>query len=540
VLFGIGVSTSWADEDDPAPDESASTPDDGDGDVDVDAPDADGDGTSDAQEDGDIDNDGISDAEEEDPPTDPFDADGDGKIEEDEKALRAEFADYFHDIPNMPDDAALEARDPSAEMAPSISVEEFRKGVRLAKRVVLAKMAKKIAHKSDQKMMTFSLIVMGVSVLGIGLLVMPLALRKKYPGQGGLLFKYSLLAAVTFFITVNLFGGVLFGLRTVQGELSNYTNPSIALAAGTFDTLDHNAEEFVVTGKELFLPTLEQMRNNPDDQPAVLLIENGMRVVEQAKVFMSIARMFKKVDFIFGILPIILTIVTLILFVLAIRPTLVEIVKLPAAAAAGLDNVGRSVVKSSLGRVMGELFATIGTIFVLVLLTLLSSFVLGKIVEPAIGALLNYFSLAVTYLQFAEGASSGLVFITLFAVILFLVFNLATLILSMAFFLGKTQKIFQARFNGGTPIGNHARFFKWGVPAVLLVQLFPLGFLFAARIALQQLNPTELGAAEDVAWPTIMLAGPLALVVGYVVLFWAVRGVKALKFLQSYKVKPAQ
>ena len=507
-------------------------------DVDPDAADADGDGTPDSQEDGDIDNDGVPDAGEEDPPTDPFDADGDGKIEEDEKALRAEFADFFDDIPNLPDDAALEARAPNAEMTPSISVEDFRKGVRLAKKVVLGKMAKKIQNKADQKMMTFSFIVMGVSVLGFGLLLMPLFLRTKYPGQGGTLFKYSALAAVTFFVTVNLFGGVLFGLRTVQSELSNSTNPSIAIAAGTFDTLDHNAEEFVVTGKELFLPTIEQMRNNPEEQPAVLLIENGMRVVDQARVFMSIARMFKKVDVLFGMLPILLTIVTLILFVLAIKPTLVEIVKLPAAAASGRGGVGRDVVKTSLGRVMGELLATLGTIVVLVILTMLSAFVLGRIVEPAIGALLNYFSLAVTYLQFAEGASSGLVFVTLFAVILFLVFNLATLIMSMAFFLGKTQKILQARFNDGTPIGTHARFFKWGVPSVLVVQLFPLGFIFAARMGLQYLNPEALGSAEEVSWPKIMLAGPIALVVGYVVLFWAVRGVKAIKFLQSYKVKP--
>ena len=508
------------------------------GDVDVNAPDADGDGTPDAQEDGDIDNDGVADAEEEDPPTDPFDADGDGKIEPEEQALRAEFAGFFDDIPNEPDEAALDKRDPNAELVPSISIDDFRKGVRLAKKVVLGKMAKKIAKKSDQKMRTFSWIVFGVSLTGFGLLLMPLVLAKKYPGQGKTLFKYSALAAVTFFVTVNLFGGVLFGLRTVQGALSNYTNPSIAIAGGTFDTLDNNAEEFVVTGKELFLPTIEQMRNNPDEQPAVLLLENGLKIVQDAKVFLTIAKMFKKVDFIFGVLPILLTIVTLILFVLAIKPTLVEIIKLPAAAASGQGGAGRAVIGRSMQRVKGEFLATVCTIGVLVLLTLVSSFVLGKIVEPAIGALLNYFSLAVVYLQFAEGASSGLVFVTLFAVILFLVLNLATLILSMAFFLGKTQKIFQARFNEGTPIANHRRFFKWGVPAVLLVQVFPLVFVYIARFGLQQLNPGSSGSAEAISWPKIMLMGPIALVVGFAVLFWAARGIKAIRFLQSYQVKP--
>jgi hypothetical protein len=35
-----------------------------------------------------------------------------------------------------------------------------------------------------------------------------------------------------------------------------------------------------------------------------------------------------------------------------------------------------------------------------------------------------------------------------------------------------------------------------------------------------------------------MLAGPLVLIVAFAILFWAVRGFKAIKFLQSYKVKP--
>ncbi|MBA3395125.1 MAG: hypothetical protein H0T89_20930, partial [Deltaproteobacteria bacterium] len=509
-------------------------------DVDVNAADADGDGTPDAQEDGDIDNDGVPDAQEEDPPTDPFDADGDGKLEPDEIADRKEFAEVFDDIPNEPDEAALDARAEDAELAPSMTVEDFRKAVRIVKKIVLGKMALKIAKKSDQRMVKFSWMVFGLSLCGLLLLAMPLVLAKKYPGQGKLLLKYSALAAATFFVTVNLFGGVLFGLRTVQGALSNYTNPSIAIAEGTFDTLDRNADEYVVTGKELFAPTLEQMRNHPDEQPAVLLIENGMKIVKDARVFMSMANLFKNVDFVFGVLPIILTFVTLLLFLLAIKPTLIEIVKVPAAAAMGNASAGRDVVGKSVHRVKSELFATACTVGVLVTLTLVSSFVLGKIVGPALDALLGYFSAAVQYLQFVEGASSGLVFVTLFGVILFLVLNLAALILSMSFFLGKSQKIFQARFTDGEPLANHRRFFRWGVPSVLLVQLFPLVFVFIAGALLGKINDSLLAGvtdAEAVPWTQLLLAGPAFLVIAFAVLFWAARGFKAIKFLQGYKVK---
>ena len=510
-------------------------------DVDVNAKDSDGDGTPDALDDGDIDNDGVPDAQEEDPPTDPFDADGDGKVDADEIADRKEFAEFFDDVPNEVTDDALDQRPEDAELVPSISIEDFRKGVAIVKKIVLGKMAKKAQAKADKRMAKFSWMVFGLSCCGILLLGMPLFLRKKYPGQDGTLFKYSGLAALTFFVTVNLFGGVLFGMRQAQNALSSYTNPSVAIASGTFDTLYNNAEEFVVTGKELFLPTLEQMRNNPDEQPSVQLLENGMKIVQDAKVFMSMAKLFKKVDFIFGILPIILTLVTLILFILAIKPTLIEIIKLPAAAAQGNTNAGREVVAKSIKRVKGELLATLCTVGVLTVLTFISAAILGRIVEPAITSLLRYFSAAISYLQFVEGASSGLVFVSLFGVILFLVLNLAALILSMSFFLGKTQKIFQARFNDGEPIEKHKRFFKWGIPSVLLVQVFPLVFAYLGEILLDKVNDSVMSGvkdAESVPWTKLMLAGPLVLIVAFAILFWAVRGFKAIKFLQSYKVKP--
>ncbi|MBA3539552.1 MAG: hypothetical protein H0T79_07970 [Deltaproteobacteria bacterium] len=424
-----------------------------------------------------------------------------------------------------------------------MTVDDFRKAVRIVKKIVLGKMQQKIAKKADQRMATFSRIVFVVSLLGFLLLAMPLVLRKKFPGQMRVLFKYSALAAVTFVITVNLFCAVLFGLRTAQGALSNYTNPSIALAGGTFDTLDRNADDYLVMGKELFAPTLEQMRNHPDEQPAVLLLENGQKIVKDAKVFVSLAKLFKKVDFVFSVLPIVLTIVTLILFVLAIKPTLLEIVRLPTLATCGDADVGRAVVMSSLRRIKGELFATICTIGVLTVLTIVSAIVLGQIVGPTLDVLLGYFSTAVSYLQFAEGASSALVFATLFGVILFLILNLAAIILSMAFFLGKTQKIFQAKFNEGTPIATHLRFFRWGIPSVFLVQLFPWVFVLIGQALLGTVNDRLLAGVTDartVPWTKLLLFGPAVLVVGFVTLFWAVRGLKAIGFLARYKVtRPA-
>ena len=472
------------------------------------------------------------------PVTDPFDEDGDGKLEPEEIADKEGFKAAFAGIPEEPDEAALEARPADKDLVPSLSKEKFRELVRWTKRVVLEKMEAKMARKAAKKMKTFALMVFGVSLLGLLILLVPLGMMKKYPGKGGLLFKYAALAAGTFFVTVNLFGGVLFGLRTVQTALAHYTNPAIAIASGTFDTLDENVDDYIVMGKELFAPTLEQLKSHPDEQPAVVILENGMRIVKDAQVFVSIAKMFKKVSFVFDFLPIILFLVTLFLFGRAIYPTMKEIILLPAKAAAG-EATGGEVIKRAMRRVWGELLATLATIGVLAALSLLSGFVLSQIVQPAIAALLEYFALSLNYLQFVKGASSGFVFLALFGVILFLVLNLATLILSMAFFLGKWQKIFQARFNAGVPLARHKRFFTWGVPSVIWVQVFPWLFVLGSSVALNRLNASLIGStvdADGISWRELLVAGPLFLVVAFMVLFWAVRGLKAIRFLQSYKV----
>jgi hypothetical protein len=473
---------------------------------------------------------------------DPFDPDGDGH---EDPELKKEYQDAFQGIPANIDEKAvdeeLDERPTDKQLLPSITVDQFRKAVRAARKVVLDRMEKKMAKAAGKKIAHFATGVFIFSLLGLLLLFVPLFVGRKYPGKTGVLFKYSGLAALVFFLTVNLFGGVLVVMRTTQAALGTATNPSLAIAAGTFDTLDRNAEEYITMGKELFVPTLEQLRGNSDEQPSVLLLENGQKVIQSAKVFVGVAKMFKKLDFIFKILPIVLFGVTMILFGLAIRPTLTEIIKLPMRAAAGEEGIGREVTRKAMRRVWGELLVAVCTIAVLAVLTVLSGFVLGEIVSPALDALLGYFSRAVTYLQFVEGASSGLVFLTLFAVILFLVLNVAALIVSMSFFLGKCQKIFQAKFNEGTPIRTHARFFKLGIPAVLFVQLFPWLYAFVADKVLLAIDHSLLDGVTDasqVSWHKLLLAGPAFLVLGFVLLFWAARGFKAIGFLAGYKVKP--
>ncbi|MCE9572130.1 MAG: hypothetical protein K8W52_03130 [Deltaproteobacteria bacterium] len=466
-----------------------------------------------------------------------YDEDGDGKMEPDELAAAKEYEAEFKDIPDDVDEKALDARSLMDQLKPSLTIENFRKLVRLAKGKVLERMKAKMIAKNDKKMEKFSFIVMGFSLLGVLLLLTPLFLRKKYPGQGATLFKFSGLAALVFFVTVNLFGAVMYGMKIGQSKVAA-TAPNIALASGFFDTLDDNAEQYIVMGKELFAPTLEQLTGKSDDQPSVALIANGQKVIKDAMVFVRVAKLLKKIDFIIAAIPMILLFVTIILFALAIKPTLVEIIKLPAAAASGKDGASKEVVGKAMKRVKGELLASLCALGVLFVLSLISSFILGRVAQPALTAIIDYFCLAVTYLQYAKDASSGMVFLMLFSVIIFLVLNIGMLIVSVAFFMGKTQKIFQRRFNDDVALGKHARFWKWGTISVVIVQVIPLVFVMLGQLGLEAINKgvmTHGGSAADVNWTMAMLAGPLFLVFGFLIFFWAARGFKAIAFLFKYK-----
>jgi len=104
-------------------------------------------------------------------------------------------------------------------------------------------------------------------VLRIFLLLMPPCWARS-TGQGKVLFKYSALAAVTFFVTVNLFGGVLFRAADGPGPLSTNTNPEHRESRpGRSTTLDKNAES-TDRGQGAVRADARADASEPDEQPA--------------------------------------------------------------------------------------------------------------------------------------------------------------------------------------------------------------------------------------------------------------------------------
>jgi hypothetical protein len=138
----------------------------------------------------------------------------------------------------------------------------------------------------------------------------------------------------------------------------------------------------------------------------------------------------------------------------------------------------------------------------------------------------------------AASPSSVTLLISLAAVGVFLALNVAVVLMSTAFYLGKAHKILRARLHDRVPLRSHKRFFGWGTLALLWAQLLPLVFIAGAEKAVEKIFD-RFGGEDELL--TAMVAAGLTLTVGFIVVFWAARGVRALAFLARYPVsaKPA-
>ncbi|MBL8943922.1 MAG: hypothetical protein JNK45_12280, partial [Myxococcales bacterium] len=245
--------------------------------------------------------------------------------------------------------------DDGVEEAPAMDPAEYlallREVLRSQKDAVALRLEEKIAAKQDEKMATMSRLLGWLSLAGLLLLLLPLSLRRKYPGQEAMLFKYSALAAGVCVAAIFLFSRVLLLLRGIQGALSSVTNPQVAVIDATFQVLDDNVEDLVDVGPMLIEAPLAQVAAGEQDSLPMAILDNVSKINEDITIFKTIARQFEGVFAMFGYLPIVLTVVAVVLFVLSIKPVILEIVALPGRVAAG---------EARAGDVVKEVFRTVG------------------------------------------------------------------------------------------------------------------------------------------------------------------------------------
>lgn len=443
----------------------------------------------------------------------------------------------------VPADAATE---PAAAVDASAPADEapvdaaayaafLREQVALRRELVVEKLSERMLDKQDQRMGIVSTIFSTVSVLGLGLLLMPLLLRKRYPGQGAVLWKYSALATLIFIVTINLFAGVFTVLRTAQMVAGQATNPQLQLVDATFDVIDEQADELTEVGPIFIEPTLMQLDGSSDEPLPVLLLENLQTLRDDLTVFQTVAAFFKGISWVFGYVPVVLSLVTVTVFLLGLRQTLTDIVRLPIAAAAGEAGAARRVVGATLRRVGRELLVTLGVMFVLVFVLLLAGLFMAEAIRPAMEAFLGYLMVSFMYLQAVQGASTGVVMTSLVGTVLFLLLDLVVVIAASALFVGKVHKILQRRLHDREPLAAHGRFWRWGLLSLGWALAFPLLYILVAQPAVGKLIEA-LTTGDDIAWGLLLTSGPVVLVLGFVLLLWAARGMKALAFLAKHKV----
>jgi hypothetical protein len=435
------------------------------------------------------------------------------------------------------DDAMAEASQAAGlAMDPARLRELLESARQRAAERILAKLEAKQAAQVDR----VATLIAWFSLAGLLLVFAPLGLRKRYPQKTGLLLKYGALAAVTFLVTVNLFAVSLQLVRGVQGALGAVVNPQLAIIDGAIDTLVDNADEIAGIGG-IIEPALTNMESGVEDSPAVAMAValggNLAALGKDVSALGGLASFFKQLSGLLGGLPILLSILAVVIFVLAFRPTLMAIVTMPAQVAEGRAT-GRQVVRQVLGTVGREFVVTLAFIVVLVLVTIFAGATLGVVVRPAIEALIGFVLGAFAYLMTAASPSSVTLLISLAAVGVFLALNVAVVLMSTAFYLGKAHKILRARLHDRVPLRSHKRFFGWGTLALLWAQLLPLVFIAGAEKAVEKIFD-RFGGEDELL--TAMVAAGLTLTVGFIVVFWAARGVRALAFLARYPVsaKPA-
>src|SRR5262249_43068160 len=155
-------------------------------------------------------------------------------------------------------------------------------------------------------------------------------------------------------VAVNLFSVVMLLLREVQGATSLATNPQLVIVDATFDAIEHNADDLAAVAPSLIGPTLRQLESGASDPLPVLLLDNVRKLRSDLSVFESVAHFFRGIWWIFGYVPIAMSLLFFAAFLIVAKPTLLAIVTFPERAARG-DAALRGVLRETFSRIGREL-----------------------------------------------------------------------------------------------------------------------------------------------------------------------------------------
>lgn len=410
--------------------------------------------------------------------------------------------------------------------------------------------------KSFRRILMVILALAGVGYLCI--LLMPLFLRSRYPGRGGLLWKTSAVSAGAFAITVVLLGGSLYAIRTVQGAVAtDSTSPKMRVADAAFavlskpETIDALSDlskerlDFIkaplrsiinppagedIESQTVFAAFLVTHWISLLDEPELKnLAKNAAMLKSHAQSMKAVFGVYSKVDWIMSIVPLVLSLLAVFLYMMPLKEMLVAIVTAPIRAARSAASADDSATKA-MHTLWSEIKSVVPYLGAILLLLPLTGLFLALAVEPLVELLMGYSLMTLFYILFAE-ASGFVLYLSLGSTMVLLVLCLATYIMTMGAVLGQSRKIFRAIWHHGYRFGDFKRFWLWGAAAVLLLFTLPFLYAYAGLWLAGAMEPGSDGLrAKD------MLLVPLPAVLLFPVTFWALRGWKAMTFIKKYPV----
>jgi hypothetical protein len=457
-------------------------------------------------------------------------------------------------------------QDPVANPA-FISRDKLLSWIDKAEEIVLNKIRDKAALSQAKSSRIITYILLIIAALGgLVLLLLPLKLRAKYPGKDGIIWRAGALAAGTFALTIILLGICLLVMRGVQnGVAAEATNPQLRVAAGTFEILkrETTAENFSnMTRKGLdFVKTplrklqdkaarakaqAEDAQANAEDDSAFIAVlalhwgemlqepevkrmaKNAALLKDQAQTFKGIIGFFKKINWLMGMIPVILSLLAVALYLLPLKQTIIEITQAPEKIASGQGD-SATVFKQTMQTIKAEgrsLLPFLGMILVFLPLT---GVFLALAIPTTVEVLLEYSVRTVFYLLFQDALASVL-YASLGSAMALLVLMLVLYILATSFFLGSARKLLQLIYHQGHTFAQHKDFWIKGSLAIVGAMILPVIYSYGLEWIFDHWVKGDIKSLSGSEMVTLPLLGALLLPL----FFWATRGFKLLMFVKNY------
>ena len=408
------------------------------------------------------------------------------------------------------------------------------KNLEIAEVQVRAKALAQVAEHNNERTATAALIVFLAGFAGLLLLLTPLFLRKRYPGQDKTIFKFSVLATVLFMVNMFLFAFALMILRVTQTIGAESVSPKVAMVDASFTVLKEQANDLVDLFPILFEPTIVQLAEGSDKDMTVLLLENIGKLQQDVAVFERFAGVFRSVNSVLDYTDMVFGLVAVAVFAIGFKDVFWDIVRLPSRAMAAPDEkTGLTIAKRSLSHSGREMLVVLAMIFVILVLTAIAGATMRAAVGPAVEGLLAFVVLGVFHVQLTPDASTFAIYLGLGGMALILLLDIAVVLISNVLFLSRAQKLIRARIQQKVPLRANWKFFVYGLAIVVGVQLLPWIYLEIADVVFELTLGNLLGL-DDPPIGFVLAFGGIAMLGGWLAAFWAARGLVGLRWLLHY------